>query len=92
MQASEIRQARLSVISDWLGVRSLALVTPGDVIQVDEIALDMTRSRYWEAGLKEGAVARCDASDEDSVTLRLLSGETVSVDRDHAWFISVKAD
>lgn len=91
MHASRTREARLSVISDWLGVRSLALVSPGDIVQVDEISLDMTRSRYWEAGLKEGTVVRCESSDEDVITLRTLSGARLDLDRDHAWFISVKA-
>ena len=84
-------ELRLSVLSDWLGARSLALVAPGETVMIAEIAQGRTHARYAQAGLRRGAVVRCEGNAGGRVTLRLPSGEALPLEPNHSWFVSVTA-
>lgn len=82
---------RLSVLSDWLGARSLALVPAGESVLVAEIGLEETERRYERWGLRRGVVVRCEENRDARVKLRLPSGLVIALAPDHSWFVQVTA-
>ncbi len=82
---------RLSVLSDWLGARSLALVPPGEIVLIAEVGVAETERRYAEQGLRRGMVAQCVGNDGGRVTLNLGSGLKVELAPEDAWFVWVTA-
>ena len=83
--------ARLSVLSDWLGARSLALVPPGETVLVAEVGVESTEQRYAEGGLSRGIVALCEENDGGRVTIELATGQKLTLPPEDAWFVWVTA-
>ena len=82
---------RLSVLSDWLGARSLALVPPGETVLVAEVGVESTEQRYAEGGLCRGIVAVCEENDGGRVTIELATGQRLTLPPEDAWFVWVTA-
>jgi hypothetical protein len=82
---------RLSVLSEWLGARSLALVPPGETVLIADIGLEEAERSYAPTGFERGALARCEANRGAHVTVRLANGHTVELPPEHAWFVQVTA-
>ena len=82
---------RLSVLSDWLGARSLALVPPGETVLVAEVGVESTEQRYAEGGLSRGVVAVCEENDGGRVTIELATGQKLTLPPEDAWFVWVTA-
>jgi hypothetical protein len=82
---------RLSVLSDWLGARSLALVPPGETVLVAEVGIESTEQRYQASGLSRGVVALCEENDGGRVTIQLATGPKLTLPPEDAWFVWVTA-
>jgi len=82
---------RLSVLSDWLGARSLALVSPGETVLVAEVGGESTEQRYAAGGLSRGIVAFCEENDGGRVTIQLATGAKLTLPPEDAWFVWVTA-
>lgn len=90
-EGSGLEGMRLSVLSSWLGARSLALVPQGETVLIADVGLEETERTYASKGFRRGIVVRCEENVGARVIVRTPTGETVELAPEHAWFVQVTA-
>ena len=77
-------------LAHWPWPRSLAVVDPPSVVQVEDILFGAIQDRCSELGVRRGSVLTCLGHGDDWVEVELPSGDSRRLSRAFAWFISVR--
>lgn len=72
-------------------VRSLAEVTPGELIRVQLIVFEFARTSCWDLGIRQGEVLRCEDGGVTGMTVIRKDGSRLHVPRECARFVAVEA-
>lgn len=80
----------MPALKDWPWPRSLAVVDPESVVEVEDILFGAIRDRCSEMGVRRGSVITCLEHGDDWVEVELPSGDSLRLSRAYAWFISVR--